>query len=72
MEKKATGVVSPGRVKIPYDLLKKFQEENKGSLEFHIDPAPGILMFPESILVNLGYGDLVKAGFDVVIVPRQK
>ena len=72
MEKKVTGLASPGRVKIPADLLKKFQAETKGPIEFRPGSAPGIMVFPEEILAKLGYGDLAKAGFEVLIVPRAK
>jgi len=69
MEKGIASAVSSGRVRIPSDLLKKFQAEKNG-LQHRIDISNGILVFPEEILATLGYGELTKAGFEVVIMPR--
>ncbi|NTV93477.1 MAG: hypothetical protein HGA72_09545 [Chlorobiaceae bacterium] len=69
MDKSISGAVSQGRVRIPSDLLKKFQAEKAG-LQHRIDISSGILVFPEEILATLGYGELTKAGFEVVIMPR--
>jgi hypothetical protein len=68
MDKNLTELASPGKGRIPADLLKKFEVERNGSI-FRFDSAPGILVFPVEILEKLGYGELVKAGFEVVITP---
>ena len=70
MAKNVEEIVNPVRVKIPADLMKKFQAESSSGIEFLPFTAPGIMVFPEEILTKLGYGGLTKAGFDVVIVPR--
>jgi hypothetical protein len=71
MNKKETGSIKSSQVVIPSDLLEKFTRESKNDFIIRHLPAPGILIFPEEILAKLGYGSLSKAGFDVVIVPRE-
>lgn len=66
MEKKVMETVVPNRVSIPYDLLKRFQVEK---IDIRPNPIAGILLFPDEILAQLGYGDLAK-DFEVVIVPK--
>jgi hypothetical protein len=70
MAKNVEELIKPVRVKIPVDLLKKFQAESSSGLEFLPFTAPGVMVFPEEILAKLGYGGLSKAGLDVIIVPR--
>jgi hypothetical protein len=59
------------RVTIPADLLKKFQTE-KGALMIRRLPVAGILMIPEDMLAKLGFGDVAKAGFQVLVVPAEE
>ena len=61
---------TPSRVTIPADLLKKFQTE-KGALMMRRLPVAGILMIPEELLAKMGFGDVAKAGFQVLVVPRR-
>jgi hypothetical protein len=68
MDKNLTELANHGKGKIPADLLKKFEVERNGSI-FRLDSAPGILVFPLEILEKLGYGEIAKAGFEVVITP---
>ena len=69
MPKKAA-VTSPSGVTIPADLLKKFQTE-KGALMMRRLPVAGILMIPEEVLAQMGYGAVTKAGFQVLVVPAE-
>ena len=72
MAKKVIPGVRPGHVVIPPDLLKKFEAETKGGVEFkYIDGKNGLILFPEEILAKLGYGALTKAGLEVVIMPKE-
>jgi len=59
------------RVTIPADLLKKFQTE-KGAIMMRRLPVAGILMIPEDMLAKLGFGDVAKAGFQVLVVPAEE
>jgi hypothetical protein len=72
MSKNVTGVIKTSRVVIPQDLLKKFQAEAKSGIELRHFPTNGIMIFPEEILSKWGYGGLAKAGFEVVIIPREE
>ena len=62
---------TPSREMIPADLLKKFQTE-KGALMIRRLPVAGILMIPEDLVAKLGFGDVAKAGFQVLVVPAEE
>jgi hypothetical protein len=59
------------RVTIPADLLKKFQTEN-GAIMMRRLPVAGILMIPEDLLAKMGFGNVTKAGFQVLVVPAEE
>ncbi len=56
-------------VRIPLDLIKKFQGEN---IQIVPEIKAGIIMIPDPILAQLGLGDLSKSGLAVVIVPQEE
>jgi bifunctional DNA-binding transcriptional regulator/antitoxin component of YhaV-PrlF toxin-antitoxin module len=69
---KKVDVIRPGRVVIPRNLLKKFEAESRSEIEFYFPSSPaGIMIFPDDILTKLGYAEIAKAGFKVVIMPPE-